>query len=77
MNLRLLREPLQHTYKTIAQEFDIEAQLARACIDFILLCRKQVEEERGETCLGERFGNMPVARAEAAAAAAVHEHDQT
>ena len=70
-------EPVDGGGQAFCQQRDIEAKLAGALIDQIFLLGKQIEQQGGETSLLQHAGHIAIAGAEAAAAAAVSEEDDS
>src|SRR6185312_1576625 len=70
-------KPIGCAEETFSQESDIEAEICRDLVHALLLRREQIDEKCGEACALEHMGHVTVARAEAAAAAAVREENDT
>ena len=64
--------PARRRDEPAGRQADVEDVLALQ----LLVGREEVEQERGEAAVGQHAGHPPVARAVAAAAAAVREHDR-
>src|SRR5687767_1176646 len=75
--LRLLMQPVGHRYQPGAEQGDVEAVLARALVDRVLLRRQQVKQEGGKPSILQCRRDLPVARTEATAPAAVREDDDS
>src|SRR5438105_10923463 len=79
----LIRRPPRSTlfpYTTLfrsGEQTDVEPQPRGTVVDDFLLRRQQIDQQRREAVLIEHVGDVPVARAQTAAAAAVREDDES
>src|SRR5205823_5111512 len=68
-------EPVDGERQAVGQQADVEAVLPRAHVDALLDFGEQIEEQGPQPVLLQAARDLLVARAVAAAAAAVREHD--
>jgi hypothetical protein len=68
--------PVGQCRHPLGEQADVEPERARAGVDLLLLRREQVGQDGREAGILELAGDVAVARAVAAAAAAVGEQDQ-
>jgi hypothetical protein len=67
--------PVSNLGKAARQEGDVETQLGCDLVNAVLRGRQQVHEQRGEAALPQSGGDELIARAEAAASAAMDKDD--
>src|SRR5690606_19216066 len=65
--------PIGRRHQSLRQQRDVETDVTRAHVRALLLRRQQVQEERGEAGVLERFRDEPVPWAVSAASAAMRE----
>src|SRR5205807_7047166 len=77
LQVRLLSsEPVRGADEAVGEQLDIKSKMRRAGIDQFFVMRKQIDEQRPQAALAQSLGDVAIARAETAAAAAVCEQHQ-
>jgi hypothetical protein len=69
-------QPVGRRDEPLRQQFDVEAQMARALIDGFFVGRQQIRKQRAKAGLVQLPCHVAVARAEPAAAASMREQHQ-
>src|SRR5262249_26086192 len=73
----LFRQPMRRAHQALREQTDVESQMAARRVVPLLLLRQQIEQQSPEATQAEAARDKLVARAMAAAAAAVREDHQT
>ncbi len=73
----LIFSPNRRILESAGQEIDVETEVGRCLVELFLLRREQVEEKGAKTLLPEGQGDGAIARAVAAAAAAMREKNES
>src|SRR2546423_5460476 len=68
--------PIGQPYQTFRKQSDIESEFPRLKIDVLFLGREQIDQQRSPSRPIQDLGNVPIARTEPAAPAAVGKHDE-
>src|SRR5207245_5935768 len=68
-------DPVDCRDEPLGQERDVEPKMCRSRVDVFFVPGQKVAQERAQALLAKRLGHVSVAGTEAAAPAAVGEHD--